>query len=144
VVRGRGRREKPGFSGSRGRANTLAQSTARKKVFTLSRTLTPKQKRAARDLAMGYSQRVTARRVGVDPRTVTRWLSDNLVFREYVEELRPKVANEPEVEAVLRDLLFDDNPNIRLGAARELRRMPVSPSGSPDDEDDAPLDGWDE
>jgi hypothetical protein len=110
----------------------------------VSRPLTVKQKRAARDLAMGYSQRVTARRVGVDPRTVTRWLSDNPVFREYVEELRPKVANEPEAEAVLRDLLFSDNENIRLGAARELRRMPVSPSGSPDDDDDDLLTGWDD
>jgi hypothetical protein len=110
----------------------------------MSRPLTVKQKRGARDLAMGYSHRVTARRVGVDPRTITRWLSDNPTFREYVDSLRPKVANEPEVEAVLRDLLFDDNPNIRLGAARELRRMPVSPSGVPDDEDDDVLDGWDE
>jgi hypothetical protein len=56
-------------------------------------TLTPLQRRAARALALGHSQRVTARRVGCDERTIRRWLSDTPGFREYVEECRETITD---------------------------------------------------
>src|SRR4051812_46165997 len=51
-------------------------------------TFTPLQRRAGRALGHGYSQRVTARKVGCDERTVRRWLTDVPGFREYVAECR--------------------------------------------------------
>ena len=105
--------------------------------------LTPRQTRAARYLALGMSQRAAARRLGMDERTLRRWLTDVEGFAAFVEAQRSVVKDE-DADDVLKDLLHSSDERVRLAAARELRRMPVTPSGATDDEDDDVFDGWDE
>ena len=97
-------------------------------------SLTVEQKRVARLLALGRTQRATARQVGVDPRTIRRWLTGNPTFVEFIEKQRESVSSEDEVTTALYDLLYDPSPNIRIQAARELRRGNTSapPSGVDD------------
>jgi hypothetical protein len=99
-------------------------------------TLTPIQRRAGRALGHGYSQRVTARKVGCDERTVRRWLTDVPGFREYVEHCRETLSDEEPLD-VLRELLSSSDERVRLSAAQTLARLPsTAPPGSGDEDDD--------
>jgi hypothetical protein len=105
--------------------------------------LTPIQRRAGRALGHGYSQRVTARKVGCDERTIRRWLTDVPGFREYVEECRETLTDEEPLD-VLRELLTSPDERVRLSAAQTLVRLPSGEPRRPGDEDaDADLgSGW--
>lgn len=89
------------------------------------RLLSHKQKRAARLLAAGHTQARVAARVGCGDRTIREWFEKRPDFRALVESER-EAMRDPSVLDTLRDLLNDDNPRIRLGAAQELNRMRVS------------------
>ena len=105
--------------------------------------LTPRQKRAGRYLALGLSQRAASRRLGMDERTIRRWLTDVPEFAPYVESLRSTVTDE-DADDVLRDLLHSSDERVRLAAARELRKQPVAAANIDKDEDEDLLTGWDE
>jgi hypothetical protein len=98
-------------------------------------TLTPIQRRAGRALGHGYSQRVTARKVGCDERTVRRWLTDVPGFREYVAHCRETLTDEEPLD-VLRELLSSTDERVRLSAAQTLVRLPSGDPRKPGDEDE--------
>jgi hypothetical protein len=105
-------------------------------------TLTPLQRRAARTLALGHSQRVTARKVGCDERTLRRWLSDTPGFREYVEECREMIHDTQPLD-VLHELLNSTDERVRLSAAQTLARLPSGDAKPGDEDEDADLGtGW--
>jgi hypothetical protein len=91
-------------------------------------TLTGAQQRTLLLLAEGATQREAAKQVGVDERTLRRWLRDPT----YVDALQTTrraiwldVTNRVHTAAldsvqVLQDLLHDKDPNARLRAARTL------------------------
>jgi hypothetical protein len=85
------------------------------------------------------SQRAVARRMGLNERTIRRWLSDVPGFRERVNELRHTQVEEDATD-VLYDLLNSSDERVRLAAARELRRV-QNPSPPVDDDADL-LTGW--
>jgi hypothetical protein len=98
-------------------------------------TFTPLQRRAGRALALGHSQRVTARKVGCDERTIRRWLTDVPGFREYVEECRESITDTQPLD-VLHELLLSTDDRVRLSAAQTLARLPShDPSGGEPDGD---------
>jgi hypothetical protein len=103
-------------------------------------TLTPRQRRCARYLALGGTQRATARRMGMDERSVRRWLADVPGFREYVAHERAHGEGMEDATDVLLDLLHSKDERVRLAAATQLRK--TVPNPKPDDAD-ADLDsGW--
>jgi hypothetical protein len=107
-----------------------------------SASLTPRQRRASRYLALGLSQRAAARRLGMNERTVRRWLTDVPGFRELVEEQRAAGVEE-DANDVLLDLLHDPDSRVRLAAARELRRAPnPNPKLGDEYEDEDLGTGW--
>ena len=83
-----------------------------------------------------------ARRIGVWDRTIRRWRSDIPEFAALVESEKA-ASRDLSPDDVLRDLMQDPDPRVRLGAATQLRR--ASPSGAPDPDDDSDLlEGWGE
>jgi hypothetical protein len=91
-------------------------------------------------LALGLSQRVTGRRMGMHDRTIRRWLTDVPGFAPLVDELRAAGADEDATDT-LRDLLYSENEQVRLGAAREILRL--QPKQRANEDEDADLDtGW--
>jgi HEAT repeat protein len=104
-------------------------------------SLTPIQRRAARALALGHSQRVTARKVGCDERTVRRWLSDVPGFREEVAEYRESLTDTQPLD-VLHELLNSTDDRVRLSAAQTLVRLPSDDEDEGDDEEAAALAAW--
>jgi hypothetical protein len=78
--------------------------------------------------------------MGMHDRTIRRWLTDVPGFAALVDELRAAGADEDAVDT-LRDLLYSENEQVRLGAARELLRL--QPKRRADADEDADLDsGW--
>jgi hypothetical protein len=86
---------------------------------------TAKQVRTALLLAAGKSIKACAAEAGAGVRTVHRWLEDD-DFRAYIAGLRGRLLQEAvgkladaagEAVAVLRSLLGDTNPTVRLRAA---------------------------
>ena len=99
---------------------------------SVSRSLTPRQRRCARYLGLGLTQRAAARRLGMDERSVRRWLSLP-AFVALVEQERESGHNDS-AEDVLLDLLNSSDERVRLAAARELRRSASGASvPEPDD-----------
>ena len=95
--------------------------------------LTEMQSRAARMLGLGHSQRATAARIGLSPdsgdRTIRRWL-EIPAFRA-ARDAAQEESTDPTILQVLHELLNDQDPRIRLGAAQELNRMGRDPDGEP-------------
>jgi transcriptional regulator with XRE-family HTH domain len=95
--------------------------------------------RASRYLGLGMSQRAVARRMGLNARTIRRWLSDVPGFPRARGRTTAHQVEEDATD-VLYDLLNSSDERVRLAAARELRRVrnPSPPVG-----DDADLlTGW--
>jgi hypothetical protein len=96
----------------------------------------------ARTGGFGHSQRDTARRIGVDERTIRRWLTGVPGFSEYVQECHETLTDEEPLD-VLHELLRSNDERVRLSAAQTLVRLP-SDGGKPDADDDSDLlTGWD-
>ena len=106
-----------------------------------SASLTPRQRRASRYLALGLSQRAAARRLGMNERTLRRWLTDVPGFRETVAELRAAGVEE-DANDVLLDLLHSPDERIRLSAAIHLRKTAPTAPGADADPDDDLDSGW--
>ena len=78
----------------------------------------------------------------MDERTVRRWLTDVPGFAAYVEEQRG-VVKEEDADDVLCDLLHSRDERVRLAAARELRRQPVTvPPDDSESDDLLDPDAW--
>ena len=91
-------------------------------------TFTAKQERTALLLAAGKGVKAAAAEVGAGERTVHTWLGDD-DYRAYVTGLRRQLLHEAvgklaegagEAVDVLRSLLGDTNPTVRLRAALGL------------------------
>jgi transposase-like protein len=82
----------------------------------------------------------TARRTGVWDRTIRRWRKDIPEFAALVESEKA-AARDLSPDDVLRDLMQDADPRVRLGAATQLRRS-VGTTPPDADEDDDLGTGW--
>lgn len=88
--------------------------------------LSAAQGKAALLLAAGRSKSDTAKEVGVDPSTVFAWLRDpkfeaqvNLERENTLSEARDKFRNlAVKAAETLGELLNDESPTVRLGAAK--------------------------
>ncbi len=78
--------------------------------------------------------------MGLDDRTIRRWLTDVPGYREHIDSLRGSLTEENATD-VLLDLLHSTDERVRLAAARELRRAP-NPNPKPEDEDADALAAW--
>jgi hypothetical protein len=94
-------------------------------IRQLTAPFTAKQERTALLLAAGMGVKAAAAEVGAGERTVHHWLGDG-GYRAYVASLRGRLLNEAvgkladaagEAVDVLRSLLRDTNPTVRLRAA---------------------------
>jgi hypothetical protein len=88
-------------------------------------TLSPKQERVALLIAAGRSIKAAAAEAGCGERTAHEWL-DNPRYRSFIAELRHRMLDEAvgslaeatnRAASTLRDLLDDENRNVRLRAA---------------------------
>jgi hypothetical protein len=86
--------------------------------------MTPRMRRAARLLGLGYSQKEVARRVGVGDRTIREWLAKVDGFRDLAQASQDELAD-PSALDVLRDLLHSPTESIRLSAAKSLLYRPA-------------------
>jgi hypothetical protein len=84
--------------------------------------LTPRQRRCARYLALGCTQTITGTRMGMNPRTIRRWLTDTPGFAVLVDELRATGADEDATD-VLRDCLYSKDERVRIQAALALLKI---------------------
>jgi hypothetical protein len=81
-----------------------------------------------------------ARRIGVWDRTIRRW-RDIPEFAALVQAEKDS-GRDLQPDDVLRDLLHDSDPRVRLAAATQLRRSSPNPTGAEDDEDADVLAAW--
>jgi transposase-like protein len=96
--------------------------------------LSPTQRRAARYLGMHMTAAETARRTGVWDRTIRRWRKDIPEFAALVESEKA-AARDLSPDDVLRELMCDPDPRVRLGAATQLRRTAAGAGAAEADAD---------
>jgi DNA-binding NarL/FixJ family response regulator len=94
--------------------------------------VTDREAKIADLLGRGYSVKGIARALGVTDRQVYRLVSANPAIRAAAAELQAEL--DPDAVSVLRALLRDPDPKIRLQAATALLRNPPPL-------EDAPVEG---
>ena len=113
----------------------------------MSSKLNSRQQKAIPLLAAGLNDNDVAEEVGVTRQTVSKWKNQHQGFMLQLEHYRTQIwqiyidkyrSLIPEAINVLQDLLHDENPRVRLDAAKEiLKNIDLSLKSESEDYDSA-------